>query len=105
MVEGMKKKLGWRQLAPGDLLGPATSLDFETGDWRTQRPIWDGEKCKNCLFCWIYCPDSAIMVKEKKMVGIDYRYCKGCGICAAECRFEAIEMKNEGTVKNKMKES
>jgi len=34
-------------------------------------------------------------VKEKKMVGIDYRYCKGCGICAAECRFEAIEMKNE----------
>jgi len=93
MAEKIKK--GWKELAPGDLLGPATSLDFETGDWRVECPIWDEKKCKNCLLCWIYCPDSAIIVKDKKMVGIDYRYCKGCGICATECPFKAIEMKGE----------
>jgi pyruvate ferredoxin oxidoreductase delta subunit len=26
---------------------------------------------------------------------IDYDFCKGCGICAHECRAEAIRMKNE----------
>jgi pyruvate ferredoxin oxidoreductase delta subunit len=27
----------------------------------------------------------AVIVKDGKMVGIDYDYCKGCGICALEC--------------------
>jgi pyruvate ferredoxin oxidoreductase delta subunit len=26
---------------------------------------------------------------------VDYRHCKGCGICAAECPKNAIEMKQE----------
>ena len=95
MGEKVKKKLGWKELPSGDFLEAGSSLNFETGDWRSQRPIWDKKKCKHCLFCWIYCPDSAIVVKDKRMTGIDFRYCKGCGICATECPFEAIEMKEE----------
>jgi Pyruvate/2-oxoacid:ferredoxin oxidoreductase delta subunit len=26
---------------------------------------------------------------------IDFRFCKGCGVCANECPFKAIAMKRE----------
>ena len=54
-----KKKLGYKELPAGDLLEAGTALDFETGSWRSERPIHDEEKCINCLICWAYCPDSA----------------------------------------------
>lgn len=72
-----------------------TAQDFKTGDWRSSKPEWNGEKCKQCLICWLFCPDSSIEVKDGKMTGIDYEHCKGCGICAKECPFKAIEMKEE----------
>jgi len=48
----------------------------------------------NCLLCWIYCPDSSIVRKEK-CVEVNYDYCKGCGICAHECPKDAIKMVEE----------
>jgi len=33
------------------------------------------------------------MVKDGKMVGIDYEHCKGCGICANECPPKASAIK------------
>lgn len=92
------KPMTWKELPEGCLIDePATSLKFKTGDWRSQRPIFDTEKCIQCLFCWISCPDSAIKVEDGKVTGIDYDYCKGCGICAAVCppRASAIEMERE----------
>jgi pyruvate ferredoxin oxidoreductase delta subunit len=76
---------------------PSTSLDFKTGDWRTERPLWDEGKCVHCLLCWLYCPDSAIKTEDEKMTGIDYDYCKGCGICANVCppRAGALKMISE----------
>ena len=58
---------------------------------------WNAEKCIHCLTCWIYCPDAAIMVKDGKMTGINYDYCKGCGICANVCppKTHAIDMEKE----------
>ncbi len=93
----MKKKKGWKELPIGLVLEGATSKDFETGDWRSDKPIWDEKKCTHCLICWVYCPDSAIIVKDGKVVGIDYSYCKGCGICAEECppKIQAITMVRE----------
>ncbi len=101
----MSKKPGWKKLPFGDLLEAGTAKEFETGDWRSLRPIKDDEKCINCLNCWIWCPDSAIIVKDEKMVGIDYRYCKGCGICAKVCppKVQAIEMVDEHQFKDKEK--
>jgi len=46
--------------------------------------------------CWIYCPDSAILVEDKKVKEIDLEHCKGCGICAEECPVKAIKMVPEG---------
>jgi len=68
--------------------------DYETGGWRTKHPEVDKEKCINCLFCYMYCPDSSVIVKDGKLVGFDLKHCKGCGICAAECPKDAITMEN-----------
>lgn len=76
-------------------LESATSVETHTGSWRTRRPIWDAEKCKNCLLCWINCPDSSILVENREMVGIDYDHCKGCGVCCVACKFDALHLQNE----------
>ncbi len=89
---------GWRQLPIGGIVErPGSALDFETGDWRSERPVWHEDKCIQCLLCWVFCPDSAILVKDEKVEGIDLRYCKGCGICANECppKARAIEIVSE----------
>jgi len=92
-----KEKKGWKEMPIGLVLEAGSSKEFETGDWRSDKPIWDPNKCTHCLLCWIYCPDSAIIVKDGKVQGIDYRYCKGCGICAEECppKIRAIKMVRE----------
>ncbi len=66
---------------------------FETGDWRSLTPVVDMEKCIDCMTCWIYCPDSCILVENNKMTGIKLTHCKGCGICAKMCPKDAIVMK------------
>lgn len=85
----------WQELVPGGyIIEPGNSKNYETGSWRTFRPVFDAEKCTHCLFCFIYCPDDAIVVKDNKMTGFDYAHCKGCGICAAECpdKIKCIKM-------------
>ena len=74
---------------------PGNSVQYLTGGWRTDRPIWHVDECKHCLLCWMHCPDSSILVEDGKMTGIDYDHCKGCGICVRECRFGALEMVSE----------
>jgi len=90
-----EKKPGWKSLLMGAVVvEPGSSLRYKTGDWRAFRPLVEKEKCVNCLFCWIYCPDAAI-VRREKWVEVNYDYCKGCGICAKECPKEAIRMVEE----------
>lgn len=97
-----KKKKGWKELPIGGVITEAgNSKKYQTGDWRTSRPVFDPEKCSQCMLCVIFCPDAAIALKEGKVVGMNYDYCKGCGICATECPREAIEMIGEGEVKTK----
>ena len=71
------------------------SVDYITGGWRSERPVWNEEACKHCLLCWVMCPDSSILVQDGKMTGIDYDHCKGCGICVHECKFGTLEMVSE----------
>ena len=46
----------------------------------------------NCLLCWAYCPDSAIVLDAETFTGFDLDYCKGCAICAEVCPVGAIAM-------------
>jgi len=88
-----KKEKGWKEIPIGGLIDKAGSaMDYNTGSWRTFKPVVDHSKCINCLQCWIYCPDSAILVKDGKMAGYDYEHCKGCGICASICPVKCIKM-------------
>ena len=91
----MSKLPTWKELATGGVITKAgSSIEKKTAGWRTFRPIHDDKKCIHCMCCWIFCPDSAILVKDGKVVGIDYDHCKGCGICAHECpgKVQAITM-------------
>ena len=91
----MKEK-GWREIPLGGLITDAGgAAKYNTGSWRTFKPVWDKEKCINCMICWINCPDSSIMVNDQKMTGIDYAHCKGCGICAKVCPKKCIAMEKE----------
>jgi Pyruvate/2-oxoacid:ferredoxin oxidoreductase delta subunit len=50
--------------------------------------------CGNCIFCdncYNYCPDMAI-VKLDRGYAVKADYCKGCGLCVAECPTGSIHM-------------
>ncbi|MBU0580578.1 MAG: 4Fe-4S binding protein [Candidatus Margulisbacteria bacterium] len=71
---------------------PGSSVHRQTGDWKVLQPKFNDKKCINCMFCWAYCPDSSILVKDGKQVGFDLDHCKGCGICAEVCPPKCIDM-------------
>jgi len=95
----LERKLDWQEIPMGGVILEAGNADaYRTGDWRSQRPLFVPEKCIHCMFCWVYCPDSAILVENGKVVGIDLYHCKGCGICSQECPVKptpAIIMQDE----------
>ncbi len=71
----------------------ATSVMFNTGEWRSNTPVFVEEKCLHCMLCVPVCPDSAIPVKDGKRLDFDLDHCKGCAICERVCPFDAIVMK------------
>lgn len=81
----------WQKLTPGgEIYEGGTSRNFCTGDWRTKTPVFIADKCKHCMLCVPYCPDSSIPVKGEKRLDFDLMHCKGCCICAKVCPFGAI---------------
>ena len=81
----------------GNIYEAGNAVNFKTGDWRSVKPIFLSEKCKQCGLCYPVCPDDAIPVGKDLCRGeFNYEYCKGCGICAKSCPFKAIEMREEG---------
>jgi pyruvate ferredoxin oxidoreductase gamma subunit len=68
-----------------------TSVEVNTGLWRTMRPVIDYDRCNKCWWvCSTFCPDSAISVVNDEPV-IDYDHCKGCLVCVGQCPVHAIE--------------
>ena len=52
--------------------------------------------CFGCDNCFGVCPDNAVLkIGTGHGYAIDYDYCKGCGLCVAECPAGAIEMRPE----------
>jgi NADPH-dependent glutamate synthase beta subunit-like oxidoreductase len=67
-------------------------LDEENAAFEARRCMSCGN-CFGCDNCFGVCPDNAV---KKTGIGkgyeIDYDYCKGCGLCVAECPCGAISM-------------
>ena len=82
----------WQDLTPGgEIYEGGTARLTMTGEWRANIPVWDECKCKQCLLCAPFCPDSSIPVKDGKRADFDFDHCKGCGICWKVCPFGAID--------------
>ena len=67
-------------------------LDAATALFEARRCLSCGN-CFDCDNCFGMCPDNAVIkLGEGAGYTIDLDYCKGCGICAAECPCGAIDM-------------
>ncbi len=61
------------------------SFTASVADWRVVKPIYNRDICIDCQNCWVFCPDTSIISRDKKMIGIDFDHCKGCGVCVEVC--------------------
>lgn len=88
----INESINWHDITPGGTIDmPGNADNFKTGDWRTMIPVWNEDKCKQCLLCAPVCPDTSIPVQDSKRLDFDFDHCKGCGICAKVCPFNAID--------------
>ncbi len=99
MKSGEDREVGaplpWQDLTTGGVITEAgNSAKYETGTWRSWKPVWKPEACIHCLTCWVFCPEEAYRLvdgktaagkERKEIAGIDYEHCKGCGLCVREC--------------------
>lgn len=84
-------ELTWKDIPVGSIVHePGNASEYQTGDWRSQRPVLDKEKCIKCGICAMYCPEPCITKDDEGYYVADLYYCKGCGICAHECPKDAI---------------
>ena len=59
----------------GNIYTAGNAKEFKTGDWRSQKPVWISEKCKQCGLCWPVCPDDAIPVHCTMFTFNSYEVC------------------------------
>jgi len=96
---------GWDEVTQGTILtsfeGDASNVahtkaeerlysDFNSytatvASWRVIKPVYNRDICIDCQNCWVWCPDTSIISRDKQMLGIDYDHCKGCGVCVEVC--------------------
>jgi len=70
-------------------------LDESTALFEARRCLSCGN-CFECDNCYGVCPDNAVVnLGPGRGYRIDLDYCKGCGICVAECPCGAISMEPE----------
>jgi pyruvate ferredoxin oxidoreductase delta subunit len=102
---GAEEKVGWDEVTQGVTLNSfngetkgAAFLTQEERDyndfnsytatvasWRIIKPVYNRDICIDCQNCWVWCPDTSIVSRDKQMLGIDYDHCKGCGVCVEVC--------------------
>ncbi|MBI4205398.1 MAG: 2-oxoacid:acceptor oxidoreductase family protein [Betaproteobacteria bacterium] len=66
-------------------------------------PVLNREKCIHCGLCDLVCPDFCLAwgegekggTYERELMGVDYRYCKGCLRCVESCPTGALATETE----------
>jgi NADPH-dependent glutamate synthase beta subunit-like oxidoreductase len=76
-----------------------SSFDEVQGGLSADNALFEARRCLSCgnCFecdnCYGVCPDNAVIkLGPGKRFAFNFDYCKGCGICVAECPCGAIEM-------------
>ncbi len=82
-----------------DLARRRTSFDEVQGGLTEANALFEARRCLSCgnCFecdnCYGVCPDNAVIkLGPGQRFAFDYDFCKGCGLCAAECPCGAIDM-------------
>jgi pyruvate ferredoxin oxidoreductase gamma subunit len=66
-------------------------------------PVFNRERCIHCGLCDLVCPDYCLVWDNgenggrfaRELMGVDYRYCKGCLRCVESCPASAMTKKTE----------
>ena len=91
-----ENELTCKDLEIGPIITEPGNTDlYLTGDWRSQKPVFNYDLCNNCGLCFLYCPEGCIQQDKDEYFKADLDYCKGCGICAHDCPRNAITMADE----------
>jgi len=82
-----------------DLIRRQTTFEEIHGGLDETNALFEARRCLSCgnCFecdnCYGVCPDNAVIkLGPGKRFQFNYDFCKGCGLCAAECPCGAIEM-------------
>jgi len=83
-----------------ELVRRRTTFEEVVGGLDESNALFEARRCLSCGNCFScdncfgVCPDNAVFKLDdpNEPYAIDLDYCKGCGICAAECPCGAIEM-------------
>jgi 2-oxoacid:acceptor oxidoreductase delta subunit (pyruvate/2-ketoisovalerate family) len=84
-LEVERRRSGFEEVVGG--------LEADNALYEARRCLSCGN-CFSCDNCYGVCPDNAVIKlgEPGELYAIDYDYCKGCGMCVAECPCGAIEM-------------
>ncbi len=87
-----------------DIIRRQSSFDEVQGGLNEINALFEARRCLSCgnCFecdnCYGVCPDNAVIkLGLGKRFEFNYDYCKGCGLCVAECPCGAIKMVPEET--------
>jgi 2-oxoacid:acceptor oxidoreductase delta subunit (pyruvate/2-ketoisovalerate family) len=82
-----------------DVIRRQSTFDEVQGGLDETNALFEARRCLSCgnCFecdnCYGVCPDNAVIkLGPGKRFAFNYDYCKGCGLCAAECPCGAIKM-------------
>ena len=82
-----------------DIARRTSSFDEVQGGLTRENALFEARRCLSCgnCFecdnCYGVCPDNAVVkLGPGRRFQFNYDYCKGCGVCVAECPCGAIEM-------------
>ena len=85
-----------------DIIRRQSTFEEVQGGLNESNALFEARRCLSCgnCFecdnCYGVCPDNAVIkLGPGKRFEFNYEYCKGCGVCVAECPCGAIKMEPE----------